>query len=248
MGLLGIQGGSSMKLRSLLPIVAAAVLVRFPCPAADAVESLFDGEAGTAPAAASNQGLPAFALSTLAAGEGEKPFKNIEGSFAIGVLMPGEVTLENGYEVDVDTDAGFIVRPSLDYFFTEQVLSQGLFFRFGLGGYLQAAFTGFDQGDDFTMVELGPVLKARFSAPIDDQMTFHFTPGLAIGYRRILLDDLDDVNGMAINLGFDLRLQWNQVEFSLEPGFITQPVGGNGDFDLTFGPIPYLLFGVGFAF
>jgi len=217
-------------------------------PAAD-VAPAFDGLGVETALAASSMfeasvpgggASPALAPLSLAAGEPATSASGLEGSFAIGVLLPGEITLEaGGDEIDVDSDAGFMLKTSLDYFPMKYL---------GVGVFFQAMFPDIENGGSFTMFELGPAVKGRYSIPVQEGMAFHITPGLGIGWRGISPENGDFINGMAVNFGVDLRLEWNKLQFSLEPGFITQPVGGEDGVDVTFAPIPYLLFGVGYAF
>ena len=84
---------------------------------------------------------------------------------------------------------------------------------------------------------------------IAQNLDFIFTPGLSIGFRYFGVEITDDIVGLGINLGFDLRLRFSdRYDVWLEPGFVTQPAGGNSDTDVTFGPIGYVLLGVGMAF
>jgi hypothetical protein len=185
---------------------------------------------------------PASALlaSTLGAGSLERDRYPMEASLGIGVLFPGTVTYGDD-STDADTDAGFMMKLDLDYFPIKYL---------GVGAFLTAAFPGVEDST-LKSFEIGPAIKGRFPIPIDQQFTLLITPGFSVGYRGISGEFLGESrysNGLALDFGVDLRLQWDHLEFFIEPGFITQPVGGTSEVDLKFGPIGYTLFGVGYAF
>lgn len=58
----------------------------------------------------------------------------------------------------------------------------------------------------------------------------------------------DDTKGLGIGGLVEVAFPMTpQADFLSEIGFITQPAGGNDDFDLTFGPIFYIVGGAAFG-
>jgi hypothetical protein len=71
----------------------------------------------------------------------------------------------------------------------------------------------------------------------------------SVGYRTVSLDRIDEsTDGLNLGLGLELALQRKNWSFFVEPGFQTQPVGGNSLTDITFGPVWHFTGGVAFRF
>ncbi len=185
----------------------------------------------------------AFAMTSAAMGQGTEGRLPIEASLGIGAAFGGDVTFENaGGSEDVDHDSGFIMKLEGDLFPIKY---------FGFGAYLGFTASSLDvpRDDGMDLFEFGVAAKGRIPV-LTDPVEFFITPGLYFGYRRTMFEaDIDDADGLALNFGVDFRARFEKhFDVFIEPGFLTQPVGGNDDVDVTFGPIGYILFGVGYAF
>jgi hypothetical protein len=169
----------------------------------------------------------------------DSPRPSLEASVALGVVFGGEFTEEDDWEIDYETDAGFYGKTSLDFFPIEY---------FGMGLYLAGGTTSTERYGDTGMLEVGVGIKPRLPFELTDTLDFLVTPSLYLGYRGLFPEESDSIDGLGLNVGFDLRLRSeDHWEFFVEPGFLTQPTGGD-DTDVTFGPIGYVLFGVGLSF
>jgi hypothetical protein len=109
--------------------------------------------------------------------------------------------------------------------------------------YTPAKIEYFDQTANF--VSIGMTIKPRFTLANGMQVR----PGIAIGYNHIKSDDMvDPSNGL--NVGFQIEVAKKVNEKLVlvgELGFVSQPVGGDGNVDITFPPVFYLCFGVEFG-
>ncbi len=164
---------------------------------------------------------------------------SIEISLGLGAAFGGEYTVEDDWETDYGTAAGFYGKTALDYFPIEY---------FGMGLYLAGGNTSNRYHGTIDMLEVGLGLKPRLPIELTETLDFLVTPSLYIGYRGLFPENCDSSEGLGLNFGVDLRLRSEQLEFFVEPGFLTQPTGGNDETWVTFGPIGYMLFGVGFSF
>jgi len=164
----------------------------------------------------------------------------MEFNFELGGHFGGDVNLSNGsIDVDVDIDGGFLSRLTFDYFTCEY---------FGIGLFTNIGTSSQSYFNDITIWDIGVEVKGRYPIPIDDVKKFLITANLGLGYRG-LFNEGDTVDGMALNFGVDFRLRLQgRYDLYIEPGFISQPVGGASGVDVTFSPIPYLLVGGGIVF
>ena len=110
--------------------------------------------------------------------------------------------------------------------------------NFGIGLFANIGSPWYDGFEETSMTEFGPSLKWRF-----DINQMEIIPAIYIGYRSY---DGDAGEGLGIN--FSLKAQFPQDNFIpfIDIGFLTQPVGGNDDTDMTFSPVFTIGGGVGF--
>ncbi len=93
---------------------------------------------------------------------------------------------------------------------------------------------------DLTLANFAPTLAAHFGSD-----SFLVSPGIALGYQTISTDDLDKVEGFSPGAFLELSFPLSPTLRGCgEVGFISQPSGGNGDTEVTFGPIFYLAAGI----
>jgi len=158
--------------------------------------------------------------------------------FKGGLVFPGTMTVsvEDYYEYDIDTEMGWMVGVKGDGMLGE---------RFSMGFFLQrAGIKGEDMSGEAAVTTIGGTLKGHFGNP--DGVKFR--PALAIGYQMISHEDFnEDTQGLDVGAILEVAIPTSKTAaVDVELGFISQPVGGNDDFDLTFAPILYL--NVGYEF
>jgi hypothetical protein len=170
----------------------------------------------------------------------ERHGNGLELSAGLGAHFGGDVNVDPP-DRDFEVDEGFYGKLTFD-FFPIQYLGLGVYASFATSEH---EFTG-----DINMAEVGLGIKPR--VPVMDAIgsaDLLITPGLSIGYRGLFTDELDDSDGLGINLGLDLRLRWDRIAVFIEPGILSQVAGGNSDADVTFAPvIGYAIAGVGVNF
>jgi len=117
-------------------------------------------------------------------------------------------------------------------------LSMGLFFF-----YTPMKVEDYDKSSNF--ISVGMTIKPRFTLANGAQIR----PGIAIGYNNIKNDDMEDAsNGLNIGVQLEVSKKINdKIGIVGEFGFASQPVGGDGNYDLTFPPILYLCLGIEFG-
>jgi len=155
-----------------------------------------------------------------------------------GVLFPGTMTIsvEDVTEFDVDTEMGWMVGVKGDGMVAE---------RFSMGFFLQRiGVKAKDMEGEAAVTTIGGTLKGHFGQP--DGVKFR--PGLAIGYQMVSHEEFsEDTQGLDMGAVLEVAIPTSKAgAVDIELGFISQPVGGNDDFDLTFAPILYL--NVGYEF
>jgi hypothetical protein len=165
---------------------------------------------------------------------GAPAVSDYEVGASIGSWFGGNIVIE-GY--DLDKDGSFLFKGFADMFVTP---------KFAVGAYFN--FTPFSIEDmvDVTSVEFGFALKPKIS--LNDQ--FAIKPGLNVGYRSLSSDDADaEADGLAVNLSVEFQYHLaNGVIPYIDFGFLSQPVGGNSNFDITWGPILHLTVGIAYGF
>ena len=96
---------------------------------------------------------------------------------------------------------------------------------------------------DGSFIEFGIAFKPKFMV----SPTVAIKPGLNIGYRKMETDESSyDAEGLGLNASVEIQFQVKGMLFFIEPGFLSQPAGGNDNTDITFGPIGYINVGVCF--
>ncbi len=178
---------------------------------------------------------------SVAAGAEAGTYQPWELSAGLGIQFPTSYTAGSGSAaVGVAASNGVYTRVGLDRFFGEY-LGAGLHF-----GY---AATSTSPDGDVSIPEVGLALKGRY--PIHQLLgdaDFLITPALSLTYRRFAPERSSGSHGMGVNLGVDLRLRWASIDFFVEPGFLSQPIGGSGPVERTFDPHAYFLVGFGIPF
>ena len=131
--------------------------------------------------------------------------------------------------MDVDTDAGLLLVGKVDGFVASAL---------SLGGQVLLAFP-----DDVSLTNVGATIKGHFGSE-----NFQVSPGVALSYQIIRLDDVSDsIAGFSPGAFVELKIPLsNRVLGAGEVGFISQPSGGNSDVEVTFGPIFYIAIGAEF--
>ncbi|MEM8506588.1 MAG: hypothetical protein AAF717_02110 [Bacteroidota bacterium] len=157
-----------------------------------------------------------------------------EWGFSLGILGGGELYIAE-FDQFFDLESGLSLLGFYDFFLTD---------KFALGGNVNIAFPSQEfLGETITFYELALALKVKFEL----SPTLSYKPGFNLGYRLIASDDLDTIQGLGLNLTNELQLD---ISESFKPfvdmGFITQPAGGNDDFNTTFSPLLVLRIGIVF--
>ena len=158
--------------------------------------------------------------------------------FQGGVLFPGpgQVNIDPpGWAFETET--GFVLGAEIDGYVAPK-LSVGLKYL-----YSNASLKGFSDAADIHTI--AGTIKARFN--IGEKLQFR--PGASFGYNRIEINsDVDGSNGFNVAGIFQYAYSLgNGKAITGEFSFISQPVGGNGDRDITFPPIMYLTIGYEFG-
>jgi hypothetical protein len=178
---------------------------------------------------------------------------DVEVSIGLGGHFGGDITIAPDREFTAEADGGFLSKITVD-FFPHENFGFGVFLNNGTVSNLDtdAAF-GTTDGHFTTF---GVEAKGRLAVELDHATDLLITPGLGLGVRGLFFDQgsiagptIEDSVGLAVNFGVDARLRFNdRYDVFIEPGFLTQPAGGNDTADVTFGPIGYLLVGGGVVF
>ena len=167
--------------------------------------------------------------STYAQTPGEDEF-----GFSVGVLTGGEVYIAE-FDQFFDLESGASLLGFYDFFITD---------KFAIGGNVNIAFPSQEfLGETITFYELALALKVKFS--LSNKVSYK--PGFNLGYRLITSDDIDTIQGLGLNLTneFQLNISENFIPF-VDIGFISQPAGGNDEFNTTFSPLIVLRAGIAF--
>ena len=199
---------------------------------------------GTPPAGGGTDGMaPAAAAAPAAAVTAEAPPgppKRWWVGAKAGFLMGGSATQESDFgESDFDTKSGLFLTGGVD-------VAMGP--KLSIGGYAFYASTGVDVdgGPDASITTLGANIKGRFVAGKAE-----IRPGAAVGYQMMsgdAFEGIDDSKGLGVGGLVEVAFPMTpQADFLGEIGFISQPTGGAEDYDLTFGPIFYIVGGASFG-
>lgn len=118
--------------------------------------------------------------------------------------------------------------------------------RLELGGFLHVAgFTADGGREPVNLFSLGAA--AHVVTPFGERGELRLGAGL--GYRRLFasVQRFDAVHGIAVNLDAELAYPLAPNFTGLvEIGALAQPIGSNGDHEVSFLPFPYLALGMAF--
>ncbi|WP_146049328.1 autotransporter domain-containing protein [Alkalispirochaeta sphaeroplastigenens] len=190
-------------------------------------------------------GLPAFLLlallflpSLIAASPQDATG---EVGFSVGRWFPGDIKLD---DENLEARSTVLLRGYLDMYVFSQ-LSVGMYVAATWGELREAGEADY-KGNSFDTTEFGGALKARYFLT----ETFSLRPGLQFGYRRITIDEVsDDPRGVALNGTLEAQYHFPSGAIPyVDLGFMSQPFGGNRQWDLTWGPRFYLALGIGHTF
>jgi hypothetical protein len=149
-----------------------------------------------------------------------------------GVLFGGEIYVSDVGDLDMDAGPLFVAS-------AEKIVAPS----FSVGGqFLIASPSVLDES--FTLVNLGAIFKLRLQAG-----SVSINPGAVLAYQIIDHDDVGDaINGFSPGALVEVLVPLGKtVSGVAEVGFISQPSGGNSDYEVTFGPKFYLSAGVAFG-
>ena len=156
--------------------------------------------------------------------------KEYDVGILAGYWLGGEVNVD---DFGVDKDGSFMLKMYSDFYLMPK-------FAFGLFVHVLPYSQGLI---DVNSYEFGVALKPRFFI----NETSAIKPGINLGYRLMTSDGFSEsVSGFGVNFSLELQSKLESMILSPEIGFLTQPAGGNEDFDLAFAPILY--FGLGISF
>ena len=147
-----------------------------------------------------------------------------------GLVFPTEIWVDHSISFDTETSYGF--GADFNYIVIP---------RLSLGVYLTLANTVPAEADyTATYVSVGGSIRPRFSLG-----TIDFRPGFLIGYNQFTSEYAyaDGVYGMNIGFSGLIAVPFEDMELVIEPGFYSQPVGGNDSYTVTFVPSWFLLIG-----
>ncbi len=167
------------------------------------------------------------------------PHRSFGLSVLVGPWFPGTYNVE--HVGDLDTTTGFVVRGALDGYIVS---------RFCMGAYVLYAHNSLDKVDSSSasIVALGGTFKGVFGK-IDG---FQFRPGFAFAYQKMEASsgshDVSGINGLGLAFIGEGAIPFSStVNGLIQLSFISQPVGGNEDYKVTFAPMVYLGFGIEYA-
>ena len=139
--------------------------------------------------------------------------------------LSGDISVS---QYDVEKEGSFLLRAFADSYITP---------KFSMGGFFN--FSPYDQGGaSITAYEFGAAFKGRFFFSPD----FAIKPGLNIGYRWSSGDT--EMDGLGVNLSIEFQKAMQKIIIFGEFGFLSQPAGGDANFDIQWAPIIYFGGGV----
>lgn len=159
-------------------------------------------------------------------------------SAQIGTNFGGTVTGEqHGHSQDYGLKNGFVGLTRLDLHVVQ---------RFTMGVYGQVLRAKTKSDHDMGVNGVGLSLIGRFGAPTRT----HLRLGMLVGYQGNTTDVEVAKGSRGLGLG-----AIGELAVPVAPGgallahvsFLTQPIGGNGDVSLTFGPVWYAAVGAEFG-
>ncbi|WP_143559095.1 hypothetical protein [Alkalispirochaeta americana] len=158
--------------------------------------------------------------------------------FSGGRWFPGDIKIDNE---NMEADNNVLLRGHLDMYIVPQ-LSVGMYVATTRGEFRDSEF----KGNSFDTTEFGGALRARYFVT----ETFSLRPGLEFGYRRTTIEEVsDDPRGVGLNGTMEVQYHFPSGAIPyVDMGFMSQPFGGNRQWDITWGPRFYLSVGVGHTF
>ncbi len=167
--------------------------------------------------------------------------KEYDLGITLGMWFPGTISIE---DVDVDKGGSLFLRAFADMYVAPK-FAVGIFGNYSKFTIKEDYYI--PDGVDCTTYEFGMSLKPRILLSPGVALK----PGLNIGYRNVKTESIGysdtTADGMGIDLSVELQiaLEGGYI-FHIDGGFLSQPVGGTDDADVTWAPIMYL--GVGITF
>ena len=174
------------------------------------------------------------------------PDNDIQYEFGIapGMLFSGDiyVSLHGG---NVKQNSNYLIRSYADAFIIPR-LAFGVYFNYSSLN-LEKDVTVFGETikkSGTPIWEIGGAIKPRFV--LNEKITVK--PGFNIGHRRFSGDSkFTKWKGLAMNASCEFQYSISEkMRIISETGFLYQPYGGNVDTDITFDPMFYMVFGIGF--
>jgi len=152
-----------------------------------------------------------------------------------GSWFSGDVDVEG---TTIEKESGLTLRAYADYYLAP---------KFAMGVYVSLIPSFEIGGEKASGAELGVSIKPRI--PLGEK--FVIKPVLSIGHRTLNpeTEGIETFKGLAIDASIELQYHVNdKLIIYAEPGFYSQPVGGNGDLSLSWGPIGFINVGVAVPF
>jgi len=163
--------------------------------------------------------------------------KKNEFSISLGYMFEGEMYAD---EVDAYFSVGetILIRAEDNFFLSDHI---------GIGVYYTLGFPFYSAYyEEVTMQELGAVIKGRIPAG----EKFVIKPGVYVGYRLYSGDNYLGIgpgNGMALNATVAAQYAISaKIKPFVDLGIVTQPLGGNEETNITYGPTFQMNFGITF--
>jgi hypothetical protein len=156
----------------------------------------------------------------------------------LGLVAPGELTVENGTSEDFDTDWA----PNLGLFADFRIGQKLL-----IGPYLDYGLWTIEADEDYDAdrIDIGAAFKGDFRF---QQFRIRPAAGMAIGQMKFEEDAYeDDFEILSLNGWVEFHYPFQpRVNLLGELGFTTIVKGENRDYDINHGPILFARFGVAF--
>jgi hypothetical protein len=160
-----------------------------------------------------------------------RPFSDVAIGFMGGPLFPGSISVG---DLQPDTNLGLVGRFAIDAMVAPKL---------SVGGYALIASTGFQNTDlSARSYGFGATLKGHFPLGPGE-----VRPGLTVAFQLSDMEGGDLVKGLGVGAILEGAYPVApHVNLLLHTGFLSQPAGGTGDVDVTWGPIFYFATGLEF--
>lgn len=147
--------------------------------------------------------------------------KETTAGFKAGLISPGTFWVG---EADSDSDISYHFGGFTDYKLGPKIS----------GGLVVNASNFSYRDESSNMIELGFMIKAWV---FKDESNLTFTPGFGISYGRLGSNDFVDASDYFIINGLvDMIIGMENYDLLVELGITGAPVGGNDDWDMSYGP------------